>query len=442
MAVRLEFLTQDSEERALAMRYWATDEEGAYLERVADLVPFREIVQSGQIAKQVREYCLAFDENQSCCLCGGEVRINGRTEAKKVFQRSSTPCAPCAELQNRTRAEQAALERAEISKRLAYKIERNAAATLDYTSLPDNVVLLLLAINAVVAPRLAHGTFGMGDCDDLAPLNADKFVKQLYKDEYLLDDPSAAKAGTYFLQNGDLWLKTYQLELFLPPDKTHGRGIGALGLLNEHRFTDADSLFNLWLDYAVADVLRYLSDQCNIYSHDLEDEAIEKITSTVRHGLQTYSVAQLWSVMWKVVRDAASLANREYYNRPKAAATIPNKIRKLLEVADQQGGIQRSWDRPEHHLAGSLGMVFSNLFDIDEYSQGSHVIEMFNRLRPPAQVETEHDLQSLAEAFMRSASDGPDPWSAMEHFADKIRAGLTTEDALMEVLSQYRQMFA
>jgi len=52
MVVRLEFLTQNPEERELAIRYWATDKEGAFLERVADLVPFREVIQSGQIAKE------------------------------------------------------------------------------------------------------------------------------------------------------------------------------------------------------------------------------------------------------------------------------------------------------------------------------------------------------------------------------------------------------
>lgn len=51
MAVKLEFLTQDLEEIALATRYWAMDEDGVYLEKVSELVPFREITQSGLIAK-------------------------------------------------------------------------------------------------------------------------------------------------------------------------------------------------------------------------------------------------------------------------------------------------------------------------------------------------------------------------------------------------------
>lgn len=442
MAVRLEFLTQDPDERALATRYWAADEEGVFLERVADLVPFREIIQSGQIAKKVREYCDAFDENQTCNICNGPVRINGRADVKKVPQSSPLPCESCTDEQNRRRAELEVQEQAEVNRRLARIVEQNASTTLDYSELPDNVVLILLAINAVVAPRLADGTFGIGDCEDLAPWDPGLFIRQLHRERYLLADPRTVKPGTYYLCDGELWYKTYQLELFLPPDITLGRGIGALDLLGEHHFSNPEALIKLWLDYSVGDVLRYLFDQCRIYNHDLDDEAIDRIKSTVRHGLHTYSVSQLWSVMWKVVRDAASLANREYYNRPKATATIPNKIRKLLEIADQQGGISRGWDRPESHIAGSLGMVFSNVFAVDEYSPGVKVIEIFNRIGRSTQLQDEEKLSSLTDSFMRSALDGPSPWLVMSHFADKIRDGLTTEDAMVEVFNQHSEMFA
>lgn len=264
MAVRLEFLTQDPEERVLAMRYWTTDMEGTFLERVADLVPFREIIQSGQIAKKIREYCIAFDENQICYLCEGAIRVNARADVKKFPQRSSVSCESCADEQNRKRLELEALDQAEVNRRLTYLVDRNASSTLDYSSLPDNVVLILLAINAVTAPRLTEGTFCIGDCDDLAPWEASEFTKQLYRDGYLLEDPRTAKAGTYYLNNGDLWHKTYQLELFLPPDTRLGRGASALCVLEKHQFSDSESLIKLWLDYSVGDVMRYLFDQCEV----------------------------------------------------------------------------------------------------------------------------------------------------------------------------------
>jgi len=43
MTVRLEFATQDLQEIELAKRYWAVGQDGAYVERVADLLPFRQI---------------------------------------------------------------------------------------------------------------------------------------------------------------------------------------------------------------------------------------------------------------------------------------------------------------------------------------------------------------------------------------------------------------
>lgn len=436
MAVRLEFLTQDPDEMGLAMRYWAMDEDGGFLERVGDLVPFRDILQSGQIAKQVREYCFAYDENQCCHICQGPVRVYGRADIKKTFQPSSVPCESCSETLRRQHAEQQALEQAEIAKRLAYKYERNASATLRYDKLPDHVVILLLAADALLAPKLANGTFGIGDCDDLSPWGARQLIQRLYREGFLLDDPDAAIPGTYYIKNDELWSYTYQLQLFLPPDAVIGRGSAALGLLDEHVFCDSESLIELWLDYAVADVLRYLIDQCNTYQHELEDEAFEKIKGTLRHALRTYSVAELWSVIWKAVKDAASLANMQYYNRPKAAATIPTKIRKLLERADQKGGINHTWNRPDHHLAGSLGMVLSNLFDIDEHTPGRAVIEMFNRLGRSTEVPGLDDLQSLAQSFLKGALEGADSWQAINLFAEKIRAGLATSDAIVEILSE------
>lgn len=437
MAVRLDFLTQDPDEMGLALRYWAMDEDGGFLERVGDLVPFRDTLQSGQIAKQVREYCIAYDENQCCHICQGPVRVYGRADIKKNFQASSVPCDSCSEILRRQNAEQQVLEQAETEKRLAYKYERNANAALRYDELPDHVVILLLAMNALLAPKLANGTFGIRDCDDLSPWGGMQLIQRLHREGILLDKPDAAMPGTYYIKNDELWSYTYQLQFFLPPDAVIGRGTAALSLLDEHVFCDSESLIDLWLDYAVADVLRYLIDQCKTYQHDLEDDAFEKIKGTLRHALRTYSVAELWSVIWKAVKDAASLANMQYYNRAKAAATIPTKIRKLLELADQKGSINRTWNRPDQHLAGSLGMVLSNLFGIDEHTPGRTVIEMFNRLGQSTEASGLDGLQSLAQSFLRGALEGADSWQVINLFAEKIRAGLSTENALLEILRQH-----
>ncbi len=286
MTVRLEFATQDPQEIELAKRYWAMDEDGVYLERVADLLPFREVNQSGALAKYVRQFCRAYDENQVCHVCNGEMRISGRSEAKKLPQRSSRPCGNCQELQREEEEKRVAANRAELEARLAPYIARARNEVICYADLPDDSVLILQAIEALIGPRLLAGTFSRGDCADLTPMGADDFIDRLYGQGVLVDDPSAADPNVYYLQDGQLWHKKAFTRYFLPPDTNMGRGEEAFIVLRDREFTDVEALTNLWLDYSAADVMRYLHYQCSMHGQDLSPEAIEKIEGAVRHGLR------------------------------------------------------------------------------------------------------------------------------------------------------------
>lgn len=439
MAVRLEFLTQDPEEIALARRYWAMDEDGVYLEKVSELVPFREITQSGLIAKHARLFCQAFDENQVCRTCEGPILVTSRTDAKKQFQRSELPCAACSEILRQADLERRRKAEIELQKQVASRIDYMRTVSISYADLTDDQCFILLAIDALITPRLAHSTFTEGDCEALAPWEGTSYLSRVFRAGVICDDPEATRSGTYYLHDGKLRAITSSLQFFLPPDELLGRGAEALETVTERRFSDSELMTNLWLDYAVGDVLRYLMDQCKVYNHDLDDEGIEKVKATVRFALHTYSVSQLWFVMWKVVRDAASLANREYYNRHKAAATIPNKIRKQIEWADKQGGIDRYWDRPEHHIAGSLGMAFLALFEIDELTAGTQALAKFAQLSAQA---SRGDVQGVASDFMQGALSRNVSLWAMEQFAGLIRNGLDTNGALDELVRLNPETFS
>lgn len=439
MAVKLEFLTQDQQEIDLAKRYWATDEEGTYLERVGDLLPFREITQPGGVAKYIRQICRAYDENQVCPVCDEGVRINGRTDAKKAHQRSYYPCDDCQELQRNEQEKRDATERADLEKQLVPYIARMRAKTISYSDLTDDAVLILQALDALISPRLMQGTFSRSECDELTPMGADEFIDRLYAQSVLVDDPTAASLEAYFLKDGSVWHKKGLARYFLPPESFLGCGDEAFNVLLDREFSDTEALTNLWLDYALTDVMRYLRYQCAVHNQALELEAIAKIESTVRHGLRKYSVAQMWSIMWKVARDAAALASRTYYNHDKATATIPTKIRKQLELADQGAGPRNDWSRPEPHIAGSLGMVFNSRFGLDEFSKGADVLEMFNRLGERRNGSFEP--RELAATFMRESLGGANSLSALEAFAEMIRKGLSTEDALMETINCDSELF-
>ncbi|KIH85764.1 hypothetical protein [Pseudomonas batumici] len=439
MAVELDFLTTDPEEMELANRYWAMNEYGEFLMPLKDLVPFKEIKQPAQLTKFVRTLCLAYDLND-ICKCGKPHRANGRSNVSRSQRQSHHPCEACLQRQLLEKQEREAAERAELEAKLAPHIEWMKSRTLVYRELADDSVLVLRALHASVGSRLWKGRFTHEDCSDLSPYASGGFVNRLYREGVLGDDPEAAWQGTYYQSEGEVRIRLEYAKLFLPPDFEFGSGEEAFSLLIDREFTDSEALSTLWLDYACDDVTRYLMDQCELHNQLVEPVAFVKIQDTIRHGLRTYSVSQLWFIVWKVVRDAAALSRRSYYSQERATATIATKIRKQLELADQTGELRDTWSRPQPHIVGTLGMVFNELFGIDERSSGESVLYMFAQMG--RQQEGNSDIHELAAAFMRDTMDKDTPLQALEAFAELIRSGLTTEGALVEAVQRNPELFA
>jgi len=426
MAVRLEFETNDEQEIEFATRYWAMDQEGSFLEHVADILPFRELTQAGQVAKFVRQICTAYDENQICSECNGLIQIGARIDAKKRPQRARRPCKECQKAEQEAMLRQEEIQRAELEAMLAPYISHAREVTISYSELADDTVLILKAIYTLVGPRLTQG-FPLSACEELTPQGAGAFIERLCEQGVLADDPAASKPGAYCIQDGQLMFDPSSASYFLPPDTREGETQIALNIMFNRDFSDAMALTELWLDYALTDVMEYFEYQCALHNHPLSDEDFAKTESIVRQGLRRYSVAQMWLIMWRVVRDAAALASRSYYSPQKAAATIPKKIHKLLENAAQGAEPSNEWNRPERHIKGALGMAFYSDFGLDEYSKGVDVLALFNRLDAK---EDASDPHTLAEKFMRKALEIKHSLGALEAFAHLVREGLTTEEAL------------
>ncbi|WP_426150113.1 hypothetical protein [Pseudomonas sp. DC3000-4b1] len=380
MTIRLELFTEDPEEVAFIRRYWAMDDSGAFLEKVSDLLPFKDIPQSGAIAAYVRERCKAYDENQPCVECGDPIEIGSRSEARKQPPHSSRRCECCQQLANNLKRQRDAEMAAALDARLAEHAREQDAHSYDYAAIKDDEALILLALEAAITPRLASGSFILADCEALAPSSPSPFIKRLWTTGILIDLPLEAPPGAYFLKGDELWFERDNVVYALAPDK-HGQDAAQwLETLCTRSFSDGAALTELWLDYAVQDVMNYFRSECLTYNHLLEEEELGQVESSFRHALRTYSVAQLWSVAWRAVRDAASLASRTYYNRYKAAATLPGKVRRLLEKAEREGMVLRAWSRREEQPAGTLGMVFWALFEIDEDTPGAEALSRFARL--------------------------------------------------------------
>ena len=436
MTVKLVVLTQDAEEEALLRRYWAMNEQGDFLERVKDLLPFRQVKQAGALAIALRRWCKVFDENQTCNLCTGLIEIRTRTEAKKFAQRAMRPCTSCQAVIDAEHREAQSRADEELKRRLQVYIQEQASYRADYSSVPDDIAVMLLALDSAIAPRLATGAFTVQDCKGLAPLHVSHFIDRLVDARVLREEPTKAPRGTYYLKGGELWVHGDQRVYGLVPDQRLSTREELVSAFQDRDFFDGPALYSLWLDYAEADCMCYFHAHSRIYSHDLYEHEVVEVKSILRDALKRYSVAQMWFVIWKVVKDAASLANREYYNRAKAAATIPGKVRRYLERVQKESLRVRHWDRPESQPAGTLGMVFMELFGLDEHSTGEEAHQVFSQLGVNPLPTPEAQFCSAAERWMTTALQGEQAGAVVVALADLIRTGLTTEDALGQLIER------
>ncbi len=410
------------------------DESGQFREKVSALGEVVQLPQGVTLAAFIRQRCNAFDENQICPQCEELVEVRNRSQACKSALRSTTLCTRCRKERDALALEAEKTKAAELVSVLAEYRRTQACHVVDYSAITDAQVLLLSALDKAVTPRLTNAGFTLADCRGLAPRYFDEFVETLKSAGLLLEDPSKAKPGTYYWNGDEVWQISAQVAYLLMPGSAGVNANEVIRSLSARVYTDRDGIFNLWLDYAVAAVMCYLGDQCKWYGHELGEQEWDEIKSTLRAALHTYSVSQLWFVAWKVVKDAASLASHQYYNRVKAAATIPGKIRRYLERVKRESIELRYWSRPEQQPGGTLGMLFDEVFDIDEDTSG--VAATLRIARATGQEHADEiDAQLCAPIrdLMIDALALDAGTSVMLRFAELIRAGYDVGCAVEEI---------
>ncbi|HGE2397240.1 hypothetical protein [Pseudomonas aeruginosa] len=84
-------------------------------------------------------------------------------------------------------------------------------------------------------------------------------------------------------------------------------------------------------------------------------------------------------------------------------------------------------------------MMFYSLFGLDEYTKGTDAQALFDRLGEKSGGEI--NLHALAAAFMKTALENESALFALEDFAEMVRVGLTTEDALKETIDRNPGLF-
>jgi hypothetical protein len=312
-----------------------------------------------------------------------------------------------------------------------------ASRTVDYRTLPDDIVLLLLALHRIIKPGLVQSHFKLADCRAFALGKSHDLIHQLCAAHALVEVPELAPQRTYLPRKGTFYLQPEHIVYRLTPDQTHGRSEQAFDVLLQRAFTDDKRLFELWLQYATAAAMVYLTAYLKEHRFYLEPPQISDIEHTFKSALQVYSIKQLWFVIWINIRDANGLAAHEDFSPAKVCASIPEKLRRYLHKAinDKRVVPSENWHGPDHLAAGSLGLLFSELFDFNEYTPGTLVRARLARLNgqtPP--LDSDPDFAQSVSRFMNSALANNTSPTAMLEYAELVRGGLDPAAAIDTVL--------
>ena len=332
--------------------------------------------------------------------------------------------------------------------RLRIKLEAmgaiNLSRDLSYASIGDDDAILLLALGKTLGPSRLEKEFYLSDCKSLVPYGAEEFVSRLYRDGLLIDDPGHAKKGAYFFKGEDVWHYRNKVAYRVVPDRLLGAGIEAQDkFLANRAYTDGPALKRLWLAYASSDCMAYLVNQINCYGIQIPEDDWAGVAGTIETALQVHSVAEIWSVIWRVVRDVDSLSRREFYNDRKAAALIPKKLIRYFEKIKKGETQIKPWDRFHDLPAGSLGQVLYDVFGIDENTPGAHIAKIFaedKKSKEESEDLLTESLRDTANDVMRSALDCGLVPEMLYFFAKGIRQGESINGALLVAIKEYPQL--
>lgn len=433
--IKFEILSDDPADEVLVARYWAMDADGKFVENVSDLLPYNGISSNYHLLSYIQQVSIARDKRLICSKCSEYFVLRSRADYQTRARFAASVCDVCTEQEKAKQMEEQKALSDELSARLAEIEDRNSQLLIEYEKIPDDAALILIALNDAVNPRLLTGFFRRDQCHGLAPCFTSSLITTLWKAGVIADLPSKALPDAYLLRDEEVWHYRTKVSYFLLPDHVLGKTEAALDSLRTRAYTQFSLIRELWLDYALSECMLYLYDQCSLHRLKMGDESDDQVKSVLRTSLETYAVSQLWSVIWKVVRDAASLSTREYYNNVKAAATIPGKIKRYLERAVREGLSVKSWDRPVDQPAGTLGDVFYEYFGLDEDTPGLEVMAVLadGSLDEEELMEPSAEVIAAARMVMQKAVRHGCEAFALLLFSEHIRQGDSVKAALEAV---------
>ena len=338
----------------------------------------------------------AYAVNHTCADCEKELILTGR-QAFDDLSSSRTPwvCRTCMEKRERERkAQQVQVHQRQVETiRRMFDLSDIPAVTAEMFTFEDAVFLVTLVRHAGsedlrVIASLAEQDPGLAPTPEFAA----EMVKRLHERGLLRVHPASAPDA--FTWDGD-----HQLTAFTWTKVRWGVPMGGQQLpfgplveaLEAHLCTGPGAWPTGWV-VEVDDVgrrtvlheaLRYLRH--SLAEYHLEFSPGEKTHQVLRTLLETYSLAQTWSIIWSSAKNAAAYYQKGGVSKAQAANSVVGRMQRHAERAQAEGwsvhAARRDFDTPMpvvssvlFTLALGLGVRYQELRPADWIAAASNTI--------------------------------------------------------------------
>lgn len=349
--MKLTLLTDNEIYIAICEKYWDVDELGVFAKSVSDIAKqFNK--KTPEITKIVKQCCISLSDETFCDSCGQEYLYGSRADYLSSVSQEAWTCDEC------KMQEIESLRYAKYSCVLKYA-ESAIAKPVDPYTLSARQMICLAALARFAADEELLKILPYSSIRNIKLTPSEEYdlvlLRELYTSGLLIVSPDSDLNRISLNENSGFSFYLAEVELLLPYPS-----LKSFIAVIEDELSSKKFRVSLKLDIelfakeiALQECLSYLAHVLG--EHQLQYSAGEKTFLVLNKGLESYSVAQMCSFIWRAAKDAAAFYVRSRVSRDHAAKTVVSNIERQIERSISNewnvAAYQRNFDHPQSVLS-------------------------------------------------------------------------------------------
>lgn len=364
-------------------RYWETDANRHFKNKVAAIATEFEL-STHQVQKIVKSSCTAFSSETQCHVCQEPYAYKNRQDYSALKEGQLWMCAECAE-----KSEEREKRDKINALTLEFEARQKSAPRIENMSLRQ-WVLLTAFIDYAIAEDLSYlHPLNSPHNVDLSPTYTFslEILSELYEDKLIAIHPNSpddtitmrGKTGFAYYSSEVLWL--------LPSSNPQHEPIDFINSLSEkianlNGSPLTDDIVMLCHELALNECLAYLEHVLNEVK--LPFSAGDRINGVLNNAVVSFSVAQIYSFIWRAGKDAAAFYLKGAKSKQHAANIVAGNIERQVENALANHWEVKPYGRIKAIPQSLVSQVlFNKLLKIEEggfnHSLGAMFVEIDKR---------------------------------------------------------------